>query len=147
MPHYNPPPFLVSHIANPLLSLLVKMGMSPRGAQILSVRGRKSGQWRSTPVNPMSLDGSEYLVAPRGDTQWARNLRASGEGRLRLGRKTRSIRVTEVPEAERAPILREYLRRWYSDVGEQFGVEKDAGDADLARIAPEHPVFRIKANQ
>lgn len=140
---YQKPGFVTNKIFNPLLSGLVKLGMSPRGANILSVRGRKSGEWRSTPVNPLSLAGERYLVAPRGDTHWARNIRASGEGRLRVGRTTRDIKVMEVPDAEKPEILRAYLKYWRSETGRFFGLEGDPTDADLARIAPDHPVFRI----
>ncbi len=143
---YQKPGFVTRHILNPLLAGIVKLGMSPRGANILSVRGRKSGEWRSTPVNPLEFEGQRYLVAPRGDTHWARNIRAAGGGRLRLGRTTRDIKVAEVPDAEKPPILRAYLKYWRSETGRFFGIEGDPTDVDLVRIAPEHPVFKIVAD-
>lgn len=111
---------------------------------MLSVRGRNSGEWRSTPVNPLSFDGQRYLVAPRGETQWARNLRASKEGKLTLGRKGEAIHVTEVPDAEKPPLLRAYLQRWAAETKASFGVDASASEEELQRIAPEHPVFRIE---
>ena len=100
------------------------------------------------PVNPLTHGGRRYLVAPRGDTQWVRNLRVSGEARLTLGRRTETVRVEEVPDDERAPILRAYLTEWAWEVGRFFGgVGADASDDDLVRIAPKHPVFRIVSSR
>jgi deazaflavin-dependent oxidoreductase (nitroreductase family) len=108
------------------------------------VRGRRSGEPRRTPVNLLTLDGTRYLVAPRGHTQWVRNLRASGEGRLLLGRRAAPFTAVEVPDDDKPAILRAYLRRWKWEVGAFFsGVGPDSDEADLRRIAPDHPIFRI----
>ena len=108
------------------------------------MRGRKSGEWRRNPVNPLTLGSTRYLVAPRGHTQWVRNLRAAGEGELRVGRRVERFTATEVPDTDKPEILRAYLKRWKWEVGMFFeGVGPDAPDEDLARIAPGHPVFRI----
>jgi deazaflavin-dependent oxidoreductase (nitroreductase family) len=145
-PTYKKPGFLTSRVFNPLLSGLVKLGMSPRGASILLTQGRKSGEWRSTPVNPLTIDGVRYLVAPRGDTHWSRNLRAAGgNGKLRLGRKERDFHAVELPDAQKPPILREYLKHWRSETGKFFGVSPDPTDEELAAIARNHPVFRIQS--
>ena len=140
---YARPSFLVARVGNPLISTAARLGLSLRGAHVLETRGRKTGQWRATPVNPVTVDGVRYLVAPRGDTHWVRNLRAAGEARLQLGRKSEAIRVQEVEDSLKSAVLREYLSRWYAETGKLFGVPKDASDEDLARIAPNHPVFRI----
>jgi hypothetical protein len=96
-------------------------------------------------VNLLTLDGRRYLVAPRGHTQWVRNLRAAGGGELLLGRRVEAFRASELPDAEKPRILRAYLKRWKMEVGTFFaGVGADSSEADLARIAPEHPVFRIE---
>jgi deazaflavin-dependent oxidoreductase (nitroreductase family) len=109
------------------------------------VRGRKTGEWRETPVNLLTLDGQRYLVAPRGETQWVRNIRVTGAGELRLGRKVEPIRVVELSDDERPPILRAYLKRWKMEVGAFFeGVSADSSEDDVRRIAPKHPVFRIE---
>jgi len=108
------------------------------------VRGRKSGEWRSHPVNLLTYGGTEYLVAPRGLTQWVRNIRVSGGGELVLGGRTQPFRATEVPDEMKIPILRDYLKRWKFEVGIFFGgVSAESSDADLQRIAPDHPVFRV----
>jgi deazaflavin-dependent oxidoreductase (nitroreductase family) len=143
-PHFQRPGWFTRHVFNPLVGGVTRMGVSLVGSRVLEVRGRKSGEWRSTPVNPLSHDGERYLVAPRGDTQWVRNLRASGEGRLKKGRRTEDFSATEVPDDEKLPILRAYLRKWAWEVGAFFeGVGADSSDEELRGIAPRHPVFRI----
>ena len=132
-------------IMNKIANLLPKLGISVMGSRLLAVRGRKSGQWRTTMVNVLTAtDGARYLVAPRGHTQWVRNLRASGEGELRLGRKTETFTATEVPDADKGPLLRLYLEKWGWEVGRFFeGIDKNATDAELAEIAPGFPVFQL----
>jgi deazaflavin-dependent oxidoreductase (nitroreductase family) len=123
---------------------LTKLGISLKGSRVLSVRGRKSGEWRSTPVNPLPFEGGQYLVAPRGNTQWVRNMRAAGGGELRLGRHVETFTATELPDDQKPPLLREYLRRWKFEVGMFFeGVGPDAPDEKLREIAPGYPVFKI----
>jgi deazaflavin-dependent oxidoreductase (nitroreductase family) len=123
---------------------LTRLGVSVAGSRVLEVRGRKTGQPRRNPVNLLTLEGTRYLVAPRGHTQWVRNLRAQGEGRLLLGRRAENFTASEVPDDDKPPILRAYLRRWKWEVGAFFeGVGSDADDDELRRIAPDHPIFRI----
>lgn len=131
-------------IFNKSIAVLVKHGISIWGARVLAVQGRKSGEWRTTPVNLLTRDGERYLVAPRGQAQWVRNIRAAGGGELRLGRKSERFTITELPDAEKVPVLRLYLERWGWEVGRFFeGVTKNSGDEQLAEIAPGFPVFRI----
>ena len=137
-------PTVYDVLINRLAGRLTKLGISHMGSRVLAVRGRKSGEWRTTPVNPLKLDGERYLVAPRGQAQWVRNIRVTGGGELRIGRRSEAFTVTEVADAEKVPMLREYLRVWGWEVGRFFeGVTKDATDAELAAIAPGFPVFRI----
>jgi deazaflavin-dependent oxidoreductase (nitroreductase family) len=129
---------------NRAVAFLTGHGISLMGSRILAVRGRKTGEWRTNPINPLPHEGARYLVAPRGQTHWVRNIRAAGGGELRLGRKVEAITVTEVPDAEKVPVLRSYLRTWGWEVGRFFeGVTKNATDEELAAIAPGFPVFRI----
>ena len=142
---HHPPGWFTRRVFNPAVGALTRLGLPLAGSAVLEVRGRKSGEWRRTPVNPLEIDRVRYLVAPRGNTQWARNLRANPHGRLRVGRRVDSFVATEVPVDQRPPILREYLRRWKWEVSAFFGgVGPEASDEDLLRIAPEHPVFRIE---
>jgi deazaflavin-dependent oxidoreductase (nitroreductase family) len=143
-PHYQKPGWFTQHVFNPLIALLTRMGISVWGSRELRVRGRKSGEWRAVPVNLLTHEGTRYLVAPRGHTQWVRNLRVATTGELRVGRRTESFRATELADADKVPILRAYLKRWKAEVGVFFGgVSAQSSDEELARIAPDHPVFRI----
>ena len=118
--------------------------MSVAGSRVLEIRGRKTGQPRRTPVNLLTLEGARYLVAPRGHTQWVRNLRAQGEGRLLLGRRAEQFTASELADDDKPAVLRAYLKRWKWEVGVFFeGVGPDATDDELRRIAPDHPIFRI----
>ena len=97
-------------------------------------------------VNPLTVDGTRYLVAPRGNTQWVRNLRAGdGTGELRIGRRVEPFRATEITDDDKPPVLRAYLRRWKAEVGVFFdGVDAKASDETLRGIAPGYPIFRIE---
>lgn len=142
--HVQKPGWFTVNVLNRTVALLTARGISLRGSRILAVRGRKSGEWRHTPVNPLTLDGERYLVAPRGHVQWTHNMRAAGGGELRLGRGVDVFRAVEVPDDEKPEILRAYLKRWKAEVGVFFGgVGPDSPDEELRRIAPDHPVFRI----
>src|SRR5215208_185504 len=119
---------------------LTRLGISVAGSRILEVRGRTTGQPRRTPVNPLAFEGASYLVAPRGDTQWVRNLRARGEGRLLVGSRAEGFTAAELGDEEKPPILREYLRHWKWEVGAFFGgVGPDSSEEELRAIAPDHP--------
>jgi deazaflavin-dependent oxidoreductase (nitroreductase family) len=139
------PGWFTAHVFNPLVAALTRLGVSVAGSRVLEVRGRTSGEPRRTPVNLLSLQGERYLVAPRGETQWARNLRASGEGRLLVGRRSESFRASELQDADKPPVLRAYLKRWQFEVAALFdGVGADASEQELRAIAPKHPVFRVR---
>jgi deazaflavin-dependent oxidoreductase (nitroreductase family) len=138
-------PGALTAVFNRVVATATGLGLSVRGSRVLRVRGRSSGEWRSTPVNPLALDGERYLVAPRGTTQWVRNLRAAGGGELVVGRHVERFTAAEVADADKPAVLRAYLRNWKMEVGAFFdGVGPDAEDADLLRIAPGYPVFRIR---
>jgi deazaflavin-dependent oxidoreductase (nitroreductase family) len=131
-------------IFNAAVAALLRMGVSVWGARLLAVRGRTSGQWRTTPVNLLRVAGERYLVAPRGHTQWVRNMRAAGGGELRVGGRAEPFTATELADDEKTEILRAYLKRWKFEVGMFFeGVGPDAPDDRLREIAPGYPVFRI----
>jgi deazaflavin-dependent oxidoreductase (nitroreductase family) len=142
--HFKQPGWFTRNVFNKAVAGLTAMGISLMGSRVLEVKGRKSGEWRTTPVNLLEVDGRQYLVAPRGNTQWVRNVRAAGGGRLRLGRKQEDFKATEVLDDSRATLLRAYLKKWKWEVGAFFdGVGPDSSDAELLAIAPKHPVFKI----
>jgi deazaflavin-dependent oxidoreductase (nitroreductase family) len=142
--HYQRPGWFTSRVFNPMVAGLTRMGISVLGSRILEVRGRKTGEPRRTPVNLLTYEGARYLVAPRGHTQWVRNLRASSEGRLLLGRRAEPFTAVELPDDAKPPLLRAYLKRWKAEVGVFFGgVGPDSSDEELRQIAPDHPVFKL----
>jgi deazaflavin-dependent oxidoreductase (nitroreductase family) len=134
----------MTRIFNNSVRSLTRHGISIWGSRVLYVRGRKSGEWRTTPVNPLTHDGNRYLVAPRGHTQWVRNMRVAGGGELRVGRRVEKFTATELADEQKPDVLRAYLRRWKLEIGVFFdGVGPDASDEQLLAIAPGYPVFRI----
>jgi deazaflavin-dependent oxidoreductase (nitroreductase family) len=142
--HYQRPGWFTTNVANRIVAGLTRLGVSMMGSRVLEVRGRKSGEWRQTPVNLLTFEGERYLVAPRGETQWVRNLRARGEGRLRVGRRTEPFTAVELADEAKPPLLRAYLKKWAWETGAFFeGVGADSSEEDIRRIAPRHPVFRI----
>ncbi len=143
-PHYRPPTAFDRKVMNPLIAGLTRLGLSVAGSRILEVRGRKSGEPRRVPVNPLTLGDERFLVAPRGHTQWVRNLRAAGEGHLLRGPRREHFTAIELRDSEKEQVLRAYLRRWKWEVGQFFdGIDASSPATDLERIAPDHPVFRI----
>ncbi|WP_327685454.1 nitroreductase family deazaflavin-dependent oxidoreductase [Streptomyces sp. NBC_00467] len=141
--HYIKPGRLDT-IINSSIAWLARRGISLMGTAELSVRGRTSGEWRSIPVNPLPYEGGPYLISARGHSQWVRNLRAAGSGRLQLGRKTQHFSAVELADEEKPTLLRTYLERWGWEVGRFFGdVNAKSTDEELLAAAHKHPVFRI----
>lgn len=142
--HYQRPGWFNTHIFNPSIAALTRIGISVYGSRVLEVRGRTSGEWRRTPVNLLRSRGADYLVAPRGQTQWVKNLRVSGEGRLRVGRRVQQFTAAELADEQKPRLLRAYLKRWKFEVGVFFGgVGPDSSEDELRAIAGDHPVFRL----
>ncbi|HUC56585.1 MAG TPA: nitroreductase/quinone reductase family protein [Streptosporangiaceae bacterium] len=134
----------VNGMFNSAVAALTRRGVSVWGSRVLYVRGRKSGEWRSNPVNVLTYEGRRYLVAPRGQTQWVRNLRAAAGGELRVGKRVDRFSATELGDEQKPAILRAYLKRWKMEVGVFFdGVNANAPDEKLLEIAPGYPVFLI----
>lgn len=142
---YLRPSWFTQHVANRAARRLARWGLGPLGLRQLAVPRRTSGGWQTVPVNLLELDGRRYLVAPRGETQWVRNLRAAGTGELRLGRRVEAVRAEELADGDKADVLREYLRRWRAEVKVFFGdLDADASDERLLAVAPGFPVFVLR---
>src|SRR3982074_3825462 len=140
MAHYRRPGWFTKNVFNPAVAAATRAGVSFWGSRILRVKGRSSGEWRSAPVNLLTYEGNQYLVAPRGQTQWVRNIRVSGSGELLLGSKVQPFRAVENGDADKSPILRAYLKRWKAEVGVFFsGVSAESPEPELQRIAPDPP--------
>jgi deazaflavin-dependent oxidoreductase (nitroreductase family) len=143
---YQEPGWFTRNVFNKVIAGLTGLGISVLGSRVLAVRGRKSGEWRTTPVNLLIIDGQRYLVSPRGHTQWVRNLRVAREGELRLGRRAEPFIAEEVSDDDKPAILRAYLARWKAEAGVFFGgVGPDASEAELRRISPDHPAFKVSS--
>ncbi|MFF2438988.1 nitroreductase family deazaflavin-dependent oxidoreductase [Streptomyces sp. NPDC058107] len=142
--HVQKPGWFTVNVFNRTVAWITRRGISVWGSRVLAVRGRKSGEWRRTPVNLLTVDGRQYLVAPRGHVQWTHNMRVAGGGELHLGKKVDVFTATEVPDDEKPELLRAYLKRWKAEVGVFFGgVGPDSPVEELRRIAPDHPIFRV----
>jgi deazaflavin-dependent oxidoreductase (nitroreductase family) len=143
--HYRAPGWVTRQVFNRAVAGATRLGVSVWGSRVLEVRGRKSGELRRTPVNLLVVGGAPFLVAPRGEAQWVRNVRAAG-GRvdLLLGRRRTRYLATELADADKVPILRAYLARWKLEVGVFFdGVGPASSDGEIAAIAAKHPVFAL----
>jgi deazaflavin-dependent oxidoreductase (nitroreductase family) len=137
-------PARATNAFNEAAKWLTAHGISLLGSRVLAVRGRRSGAVRTTVVNLFTHEGERYLLAPRGHTQWVRNLRAAGEGELRLGRRRERFVPVEVADADKPPLIRLYLRKWAWETGAFFdGLKADSPEADIVAAAPGFPVFRI----
>ena len=142
--HYRAPGWFTRNVANRAVAFLTRHGVSLVGSRVLAVRGRTSGEWRTTPVNLLEHQGRRYLVSARGEGQWVRNLRAAGTGELRVGRRTEAFRGRELSDDEKVPVLRAYLKRWKFEVGAFFdGVGPASSDVELRAITGKHPAFEI----
>jgi len=143
--HYKRPDWFTRNVMNRLMNGLTRLGVSVRGSRVLEHRGRTTGKLHHTPVNLLTIEGTRYLVAPRGETQWVRNVRhAGGHLVLILGRRRQLCTATEIPVADSVPVLRDYLRRWKFETGMFFdGVSPDSTDAEWAAVASRHPVFAL----
>lgn len=140
-PLYIKPGWFNRNVFNRVVAGLHRLGLTMKGSQTLAVRGRKSGEIRTNPVNPFQIDGKTYLLAPRGTTQWVRNLRVAKEGELRSRRKVRRFRAEEVPDAQKLPLLRLYMQQWAWEVKSFLAIDANAPDDELRRIAKDHPAF------
>ena len=143
--HYKRPDWFTRNVMNRLMNGMTRLGVSVRGSRVLEHRGRTTGRLHHTPVNLLTVERTRYLVAPRGETQWVRNVRhAGGHLVLILGRRRQLCTATEVPVSDSVPILRDYLRRWKFETGMFFdGVSPDSTDAEWAAVAARHPVFAL----
>jgi len=145
---YLKPGRFTARVFNPVVSWLVRRGANIAGAAILEVTGRRSGEPRRTPVNPLTLGGRRYLLAPRGETEWVRNIRVAGSAALLHGRRRQIITVDEVADVEKLPIIREYLRVWAWEVGAFFeGLSATSSDDEVRAVAASFPVFVIESER
>ncbi len=137
-------PGRVAQAGNRLIRWLAEMGISIAGTRALQVRGRKTGKVRGVVINVLKVDGVDYLVSPRGNTQWVRNVRAAGV--VEVGPRWRRHRLgaTEVGDEAKPELLKRYLDKWYWEVkGHIAGLTPESGDDELRSAAPSIPVFAL----
>ena len=127
---YRKPPVLTRRLVNPLVSR-----MHPRGVETLTVIGRRTGRPRQVPVLPVQVGTQRYLVAPYGESEWVRNLRACGEGELDGRRGHERFLAHELPMDQRAEIIEAYRRQAGRTVERLFRSMPDPGS---------HPVFVLE---
>ena len=141
--HYDAPK-LAERAANALIRWLAEAGISIAGTQALRVRGRKTGKRRGVVINLLTVDGREYVVSPRGNTQWARNARAAGM--VEMGPRWRSsdVRIAEITDDAKPQLLKRYLDRWYWEVkGHVGGLTPVSTDDEMRSAAASIPVFEL----
>jgi deazaflavin-dependent oxidoreductase (nitroreductase family) len=142
MTMYHKPSPLVKAM-NSVFGHLASWGLIPGDTALLQVKGRRSGQTRSNAVTWVEHDGQRYLVAPRGNTEWVRNVRAAGGEAILKRRKIERVRLEEVPVEQRAPIIKSYLKKTALVTKREFGIDPEAPLEEFEKIADRHPVFRI----
>ena len=137
-------PNLAARLFNDALRALADVGVSLAGTTAIRVRGRTTGKPRGVVVNLLTVDGRDYLVSPRGNTQWARNARAAGELEIGPRWRSRTVRLTEVGDGDKTDLLKRYLVRWFWEVkGHVGGLTPDSTDAEILSAAPSIPVFEL----
>ena len=129
---------------NRVVIALQRRGLVIGTMRLLSVPGRKSGELRTTPVSPLTVDGKRYVVAGMEEADWVKNARAAGWGILARGRKEERAALVELPVEERGAVLGQFPRKVPHGVQffeRLYGV---SGDPDeFAALAPRCPVFEV----
>ena len=136
-------PTKLTQMMNGALGWLASLGLTPSRMITLEVKGRRSGETRSTVVNEVQHEGERYLVSPRGESEWVRNVRAAGGEATIRHRGRRRVRLEEVPSEQRAPILKKYLGENAMSTKQHFGIDPKAEIAEFEAISGRHPVFRV----
>jgi hypothetical protein len=137
-------PNLASRAANELIRWMAETGISIAGTRALRVRGRKTGKRRGVVVNMLTVDGRDYVVSPRGNTQWARNARSAGVVEMGPRWRSRQVRISEVADAAKPQLLKCYLDRWYWEVKGHVGrLTPQSTDDEMRAAAPSIPVFEL----
>ncbi len=136
-------PTKLTQTMNRIVSWLASRGLMPSDTITLEVKGRRSGRVRSNVVTWVEQDEERYLVSPRGETEWVRNVRAAGGEAVIRRRGRQKVRLEEVPTEQRAPIIKAYLKKTAKATQQHFGVDPKAEIGEFEAIAARHPVFRI----
>lgn len=136
-----------TRFGNAISAAMIRLGLGPAGMHLLTIKGRKTGLPRTTPVNLIEHQGCRWLVAPYGEVSWVRNARAAGEVELRRGRTVTRAHVQEATAEQAAPVLRSYLQQLRFVVGSYFDVTPSGPDVAFAAEATRHPVFLLTSTR
>lgn len=137
-------PNLAAGAGNELIRWLAEAGISIAGTRALRVRGRKTGKRRGVVINLLTVDGRDYVVSPRGNTQWARNARSAGVVEMGPRWHSRQVRIAEVADDAKPDLLKRYLDRWFWEVkGHVGGLTPQSTDDEMRAAAPSIPVFEL----
>ena len=136
---------------NPLARRMLGAGLPLGPNALITIRGRKSGEPRTTPIALIGIEGRRWVSSPFGDVNWVRNLRASGEATLAIGRKQQSVKAIELSKEERVAFFRDlmgpFVRRIPLGLG-RFILGSVLGAKEIlddpARAAEQHPVFELR---
>lgn len=142
-PHFTKPR-RIEKIFNSVMGFLVGLGIGPTHMRVLEVRGRKSGKLYRLPVDLLDQEGRLFLVAPRGRTQWVRNVEAQGQATLRRGRHSTSYKLRPLPVAEKPPILKAYLDQFHREVQPFFPVRAGSPVDAFVELTDRYPAFELE---
>ncbi|PRX96773.1 nitroreductase/quinone reductase family protein [Allonocardiopsis opalescens] len=139
-------PNALARVLNRLAALQFATGrLAPRNWVALEVVGRRSGRPISFPLVLTDHGGERYLVSMLGeDANWVRNVRAADGRAVLLHGARELVRLREIPVADRAPVLRRYLRL-APGARPHFPVDRDAPPPEFERVAGRYPVFRVES--
>jgi deazaflavin-dependent oxidoreductase (nitroreductase family) len=130
-------------VLNRLFGFLVGLGIGFRHNYLLQVRGRKSGRIYSTPVDLLEIQSRQFLVAPRGRTQWVRNAEAAGEITLKKGSMNQRFRLRPLTDQEKPEILKAYLDKFKREVQRYFPVPAGSPLEAFRGLVQNYPAFEL----
>ncbi|MCW2733284.1 MAG: hypothetical protein JWR13_4100 [Mycobacterium sp.] len=137
-------PNRLARTVNELFRWLAEAGIGLAGTRALRIRGRNTGKLRGVVINLMTVQGRDYVVSPRGNTQWVRNARAAGQVEMGPRWRSRDVQISEVADDAKPELLKVYLKRWYWEVkGHVGGLTPDSTDEQIRAVAPSIPVFEL----
>ncbi|ORV09848.1 nitroreductase family deazaflavin-dependent oxidoreductase [Mycobacterium celatum] len=139
----KPPRWL--KLTNKVMIRMQKLGIPTGPPMVLTVPGRKTGQPRSTPMTPFTLNGHLYTVAGYPGADWVRNARAAGSGTLAKGRKSRRVKIVELSPEDARPVLRAFPVE--VPIGVSFlkraGLVREGTPDEVEALAGRIAVFRL----
>ena len=130
-------------IFNRAYGFLVGLGIGLSHSYLLQVRGRKSGKIYSTPVDLLELNGKQFLVAPRGRTQWVRNAEAAGAVTLKRGARRERYGLRSLSDGEKPPVLKAYLDSFRKEVQRYFPVAAGSPPEAFQPLVGSYPAFEL----